>query len=48
MRNRVAASSRCHKALTPSLYWEGLPVRVFDPDYERQMLPNELYVLQKY
>ena len=25
-----------------------LPVRVFDPDYERQMLPNELYVPQKY
>ncbi|HEY6380914.1 MAG TPA: polyphosphate kinase 2, partial [Pseudolabrys sp.] len=25
-----------------------LPVRVFDPDYERQTLPNELYVPQKY
>jgi hypothetical protein len=25
-----------------------LPFRVFDPKYERQMLPNELYVPQKY
>ena len=25
-----------------------LPERVFDPDYERQTLPDELYVPKKY